>query len=320
MLKGLEISNYRGIRQAKIRGFGQVNIFVGPNGSGKSSVLEAIFLLGASPHGNRDFNFHGAFQGSNYPLIALRHNENGFPSPDLWYGKELRNSISVTYEFDRANASITIVAPSSISWNLSDPPSEELASYLTRIRLLDIRVLLDRSLEQQAWDQLLNIRGDRILRQVMNEVYGLNIESLTYSAYNQSLKALFTDRNYALNIDDLGAGMRIAFRMIIAILLSQDSATLAEEFDGYQHVESFPRFVRALMSVSARTRAQLFLATHNVETVANFIEQSRSKTAAVDLKVFQTSLSKDGVFEASPFTAEEAESLISGGFDIRRTS
>ena len=320
MLTAIEIKNYRGIQQGKISGFGQVNLFVGPNGSGKSSLLEAIFL--GAVEKSAEFYFQGLFQNSRLALIAQRHNESNFPSVDLCYRKNPSpmNPISITYDFgsEKQSVSIQSAPDSSSSFTSNKIPVD--SAFFKRMRFLDIRVLLDRGVEQRAWDQLLNIRGDREIRSVLNKVYGLNIESLTYSANSQTLKALFADRNYALNIDDLGAGIRIAFRMMIAILLSEESAVLAEEFDGYQHIESFPRFVSALIQVSKKAQTQLFLATHSLETVRNFIEQARNGANSIDLRVYQTSLSKDGLFEASSFSAEEAETLMTGGFDVRRTS
>src|SRR5436853_7260436 len=39
------ISRFRGIRDLKLEGLGQINLLVGENNSGKTSVLEALFLF-----------------------------------------------------------------------------------------------------------------------------------------------------------------------------------------------------------------------------------------------------------------------------------
>src|SRR5579859_1399688 len=41
----LRINGFRGLRDLKIEGLGQVNLFVGNNNSGKTSVLEALSLF-----------------------------------------------------------------------------------------------------------------------------------------------------------------------------------------------------------------------------------------------------------------------------------
>lgn len=43
-LQWIEIENYRGIRKAKLKDFGDINVIVGKNNSGKSTILESIYL------------------------------------------------------------------------------------------------------------------------------------------------------------------------------------------------------------------------------------------------------------------------------------
>lgn len=45
MFHQIDIQNFRGIRNAAIKGLGQVNLFWGRNNCGKSSLLDAIFLV-----------------------------------------------------------------------------------------------------------------------------------------------------------------------------------------------------------------------------------------------------------------------------------
>jgi hypothetical protein len=321
MLTSIEVENYRGIHEGRIDGFGSVNLFTGPNGSGKSTLLEAIFVPAGIPTPNFQQNpafFYESHYGhpGSVPLIALRHNEGqNFPTANMWFRKDPTKQLKITYHFGTEKAVLASVNPSSFSWSPNPSPQ---VSIFSRMKFLDIRVLLDKIVEQRGWDQLLNTRGDRELVKVMNQVYSLNLESFSYSGNTQALKALFTDRDYALNIDDLGVGMRTALRMFTSILLTKDSIILGEEFDGYQHNQTFPAFVKALFSLSRRMNTQLFLATHSFETLRAFVEESKSSPAG-GLKIFQTALSPDGIFKASSLTAEDAEALIAGGFDLRKT-
>ncbi len=311
MLTGIEITNYRGIRAGKVDGFGTVNILVGPNGSGKSCLLEAIFMGG---HGHPGFIFQDHI-GRQEPVLSLRHNEHGFPNDGFWFRKATGEPIRIDYRFGSYISKLILSHGQRLGWK--EGLREGFASFFAGLKLLDVRLLLDSTVEHNAWDQLLNIRGDRDLVRVMNQVYKLNLESFSYSVTPRALKALFTDRDFALNIDDLGAGMRIAFRLFISILLTRESALLVEEFDGYQHAGTFPRFVEALFALAVRAKSQLFLATHSHETVEAFVREAQKPGANVELKVFQTSLTPDGTFRASCLSGAEAETLISGGFDIR---
>jgi len=64
------------------------------------------------------------------------------------------------------------------------------------MRLLDVRLLLDKELERLAWDSVLAIRADRGLAKVLKDVYGLEVESFSYSAGSNALKVLLRDRDY----------------------------------------------------------------------------------------------------------------------------
>jgi len=305
MLRSIRIQNYRGIAEGHVENLGRVNLFVGPNGSGKSTVLEAVFL-GASGR-NPSFDFE------QKPIIQLRHNEDQFPSPHCWYRRDRKRTLEMTYGFPDHSASLRIN-------DVGSHPlvSAAMSSYFPVMRFLDIRMLLSKALEWQSWDALVQRRGDRMLRRVMGDVYGLAIESFTYSPSEQVLLVLFSDRDYALRVDDLGAGMRIALRLFMSVLLCKDSAVLAEEFDGYQHIESFPRFVRTLSELSRVNNTQLFLATHSLETIGAFVEEATERPET-DLRVYQTSLNPDGNFQAAGLTAEDAATLVAGGFDVRRS-
>ncbi len=45
IIKDLRLRNFRGIKEADLKGFTGINIFVGRNGSGKSSVLESLYTI-----------------------------------------------------------------------------------------------------------------------------------------------------------------------------------------------------------------------------------------------------------------------------------
>src|SRR5437763_2995480 len=46
MIQSLEISNYRGFKNLRLKNLSRVNIIVGDNGSGKTALLESLFLAG----------------------------------------------------------------------------------------------------------------------------------------------------------------------------------------------------------------------------------------------------------------------------------
>lgn len=60
VIKGIEISDFRGIHTGKINSFKKFNLLVGPNNSGKSSILEMLYLAStANQFATLEFNMGG---------------------------------------------------------------------------------------------------------------------------------------------------------------------------------------------------------------------------------------------------------------------
>lgn len=319
MLKSVEIERFRGIREGRVEGLAPVTIFVGPNGSGKSTLLEAIFC-GAGVVGGNNFYAWSSnkFQSRNGGLFAIRHNEGSFPSEDVFYGKRSEEGASIGLVLEPSER-LTLVfedkpRPRQMRWKSEVSP--DAADFFVRAKLLDFNVLFDAHTEDLLWDELLNRRLDRELKEVMNRVYGLDIESFSYTRGGRGLKVLFGDRDFALRIDDLAGGMRLAFRAFAATLLARDSAVLIEEFDGYQHAEAMPRFAEAMLELASRAGAQLFLATHSLESVRAFVSVKGFEDR---VKVVQTDLAPDGSLKTAALGADVVENLIEAGVDVRST-
>jgi AAA15 family ATPase/GTPase len=308
MLTGIEIENFRGIRKGKVDGFGAVNVVVGPNGSGKSSLLEAIFL------GAAESNQAMIGGESVRSVLTERHNERNFPSVDMHYGKDGERVIEVIYDFEGNTAPLS-VTKSDIGWK-PNGIQDGLRRWFAASKFLDIRLLLDTAVEQALWDAVLAIRADRDIVKTLNEVYKLSIEGLSYSKHSDVLKVLFSNRNYSLNVDDLGAGMRIALRVLMLAMLMNDGALIIEELDAYQHVDSMPEFTRALVAMARENSTQLFLATHSEETIGGFVEAAKDE--GVGFRLIQTSLSADGVLETASFDAIQTSDLHDAGVDVRQ--
>ena len=318
MLEEIKIQNFRGIREGHVKDFGPVNIFVGPNGSGKSSLLEAIFAGSTGPqlrNGNAEIR--------NRDLMGKRRGEGHFPSADIVFGKDPQKKVKIEYHESERDHPVSWVASFSpqgakVRWEVNGQQKNDGSpNSVENGELLDVSVLFSSESEKRWWDDLLNIRGDRELVKALKEVYQIEIESFSYTTRGAGLKTLFSDRDFALKIDDLAAGIRIAFRIFAAVRLASNSRVLVEEFDGYQHVESFPRFAKVLLKLAHDSKTQLFMATHNLESIRFFLNAAEDLEFE-GLNVFQTRLDANGAFDAVRLTMKDARTLLDGGVDIRK--
>lgn len=326
MLTGISLSRFRGILEAHVEGFARVNLFVGKNGSGKSTLLESIYTVGTqagSPAG---------------PLMQLRDGSRDYNSrseplhwqDSFWFGRDKTSPLKIDLVFGAAQT-VRLIAPlgeraatlASIIKGQPTPFSAkvvgaDIVKYLSAMRIADARSLLNRNTEQQLWDLALNERLDRTLVKAINDIYSLNLEGFSYSSQASVLKALFNDRPYALDVDDLGAGMRIAIRLFLNLIPAKGGALLVEEFDAYQHVGALEKLAASLFRIATDLNVQVFLTTHSEETVRSFVSNDGIPERD-QIRVFQTSLSPTGEFKAALLKAPQAATLLEAGVDVRRT-
>jgi len=78
MFNQLEVYNFRGIREARIDGLGQLNLFWGKNNCGKSSLLDALFLVSGMSNPMLPLTINQMRQYGNVTLDGLKVNFYGF--------------------------------------------------------------------------------------------------------------------------------------------------------------------------------------------------------------------------------------------------
>lgn len=155
--------------------------------------------------------------------------------------------------------------------------------------------------------------GHREIMASFREIYGKEIRALTYTGRG-SLLADVDPR--PLRLDDLGAGMRVAVRVLMAAMVCSGSALLLEEFDAYQHKASLAQLARTLCKMAVDRSVQLFMTTHSLESVHAFV----AGAAGLDdggLKIFPLELGADGTLTARGMERGDALRLLEAGVDLR---
>jgi len=156
MIEQLAIHRFRGVRRGKLEDFGKFNVLIGPNNSGKTSVLEMLYLTGAS---GRDCALRSEtlyekvqqmvekkMEGSQNKLDAIDETLSGFaplavdftgraPWSRIWqrHGQSsrweagpadvtLENSLDVHLKFLKGNHVLRM-------FRLIPPPSDDIKNY-----------------------------------------------------------------------------------------------------------------------------------------------------------------------------------------------
>ncbi len=315
MLEVLDIHGLRGIREGQLQSLGRVNLLIGPNGCGKSTILEALSIL-AAHYFRRD------------PMGEIRrdrlHKRRNEPDPaaSLWYGRQPRATLGISAKFKNRTVTLNLAAqfPSGYSEQadppqLPDPATEPAVEYLQKLLFLDAERALSRQVEESLWDATFMAGAHHELIRVFEGIYGLKLRSVTFTKGHDFLVDI---EPRPLRLDDLGAGMRIAFRILIAALVTEGSALLLEEFDAYQYKTSLGRLAEALCEIAEKKRVQLFMTTHSLESVHAFLKAAESQGRPDDwVKVYPLTLSHDGVLTSKGMRRTEAQNLMTYGLDLR---
>ncbi len=307
MIRNITLRNFRGIKSGSIKDLSSINLFVGPNGSGKSTLLQSVIFL------KKMHDVHDDFYRSSQKQEPLEIDIG------LSYGRRPKEETSVTLKIGPITVSAAVVFTPSSGYQKTgsaDLP-EETKNVLENTHILDASILLNTENEEYTWEKAVERRLDKQLTTLANSIYGLNIEGFTYVSRSSTLKVLFSDKDFALNLDNLGSGIQIGIRLFLWALLSSNGILLIEEFDAYQHVSALKEIAKGLCSLAKTNQLQMFLTTHSLETVKAFVTAAQDESNEL-LSVYQTDLSAQGDFRSAALTAKEVKLLLSSGVDVRK--
>ena len=309
MLKSIQIEGFRGIRTGKLEGLSRINILIGPNGCGKSTILEAIHITAAS------WFRHDVINEERISNLRKRRNEKNFSG---WSFKHLyQTPVVITLSIGGANIPYKVtISPNGNSLS-HDPAALENNSppheFLRKLLFLDAPRALSNIVENQLWKEAFLLGAHNDLMALFEKIYGRRVRNLTFTLDGDLLVDI---EPVPLRLDDLGGGMRIAFRLLLAALMTGGSALLLEEFDAYQYKTSLEKLAEALCDIADRRDVQLFMTTHSLESVHAFLTAAAPR-ADDWIKVFPLSLDAEGELRTRGMPRSDALGLMAAGMDLR---
>lgn len=363
MIRSLSIKNFRGIKEGRIEGLGQVNIFIGKNNSGKSTLLDLLCFIKAPFKPSNEF---GEFVLESLLQRRIRRNV----SAEIEFFREYlpKNEIEVEAKFDN-EAKLNLTAHHErrrIRYNLLSPdsrklittfsmntkgmpniqaarssgtptepleflfqaykerPSTDMIDIWTYVNKNNVRknlefvsgiVLVDadfvrkiEKIENAYWAEILKRRGDKQLRDVLNQTYGLSIEGFSFANYRNGSSKLFSMLPaISMHIDDYGDGFRYAFSILTVASQAKNTALLLEEPEVHQHEGALRPLFEALRKLAMNNKLQIFISTHSLDVIRIWTRLTE------DVKTYHLILNGDGKLEVRPIASTDAKLMMDLG-------
>jgi len=346
-LKNLTIKNFRGFDTLEINNFSQINLFVGKNNSGKTSILESIFLLigMSNPMLSCTINqFRGLNIVSAKQLQYLFHNlkvENR-PSFIGTFNDESERQLNIEAKFllnesPVINSSIStpVIKGLDLNFSIRKRHAQELSrksSITFDNDVINQQIPGDYSEDQYA----VFVSPNKNDLDALNR-YSEIIKRKTGDSILKSLKAF--DNNIAdihllpdgiyfdiKGIDELvpsnimGDGIRRFLIIATSVAERQDSVVCIDEIENGLHYSAYKLLWESLISLSQRHNVQLFISTHNIETLTclkNLLEKEEHKAMRELTQVFTVSKTINAGYKAYRYSYDGFKDAIEHETEIR---
>ncbi|WP_440772699.1 ATP-dependent nuclease [Natronorubrum sp. DTA28] len=353
MLEGLKIKKFKGIQKGDIDSFEDINIFIGPNNSGKSTILDSIYILNHifEPNdilGNHILDYLTSKKAGNTNLEGLhwKYNSDEYSTITPVIRQNDSDGVGIGLNYNMLEWKVgnhlelkEVLEDGEIKRSVSSQKGrrtyDSINEYLQRSReellveyLLDLRETLSdtyyihsgvfqvlEQVEKQVWGGLYQDRSDKKVISKLNEVYGTNIDQLSYVPISDEpeLQMLFDD--YAAQPGSLGDGFRYAFALFAGIEAYSPSTILVEEPENHQHPSAYRGIAESISEYSAVSDRQFFITTHSFDFLNYLIDSTSNKDVGV--KTYHLTLD-EGDLEVRELDDPDIEVLKDLGIDPRR--
>ncbi len=187
-------------------------------------------------------------------------------------------------------------------------------SFLHDLILIDSGFTRDTRVEQRLWPLLISDRRDKMLTHMLREVYGMDVESLTYTLSENGYELVVMLPKYSVRVDDLGDGARYFVRMLMVLSMLRDTTLLLEEPETAHHCRALADITRWIVRSAKERNLQVLATTHSLETVDHFL--AACTESSVEFGLHHTEL-KDGVLTCRSVDRNDARVLMDMGVDPR---
>ena len=291
MFDKIKIERFRGIRNASLEGFKQINLFFGKNNCGKSSLLESIFLASglSNPLLPIHVNFMRGYNKSRLHDLKLDfYNLDSTLPIHIRIDNEEKRDLSLSlFELNLNNVSLNADDTNIISnrneekYGLKFEFQVNEKNFESQLRFeADVTRVLPKEYVESLrctylspkYDFNASIQGLKNILQNKDEhfiVDGLQlieprVKDFIYTD-NEMLVDVGLEKRIPVNM--MGDGARKIVSLLTAVYDCKDGALLVDEISNGFHYSVMGNLWKVLIDAAIRNNTQLFITTHDTDSI-----------------------------------------------------
>jgi len=344
-VKGLEVEGYRGLRQASLTDFAEINVFVGRNGSGKSSLLEALYIA-LKPHeglgyvvkrrgwfglASAEALFHGrgkearvkaSFGDGSWEEVTIRRGVPTAEHLDTLKAKGL--DVGKLYALDlslKGRVAGDVIFYVDSSGRYSPILLREDIRAVHNAVFIDWNSAYAYGTPEEAYATMMEEGGEEAKEAVVKTLQAEyeELRDITVLRVHGKWVLHLVFRERAIPYYAAGDGIRHALMYLMAVFTSKEAVLLMEEPELHAHPSLMEVVASSILHTHHERKNQVFLSTHSLELIEMLIEQAEKLGLKdQDLKIYRLAL-KNGVLYSKVYTLSEALDAVKKlEWDLRR--
>ena len=315
-IKEIRIENFRGFDKLDISNFGQINLFVGKNNCGKSSLLESIFLsAGMSNPGlpTNINNIRGLYKSVNdlkylfhklkldkivkFSILTKNNIERSLEIRPKFKQNLKKNNIEKILEDESTlmTSSTTIPEISGVDLYFTKKEkhnkTEKGRSSFFYINEQEIKYNLDKKYQEKMhavyitseikeknallkYSEIVKRKKEAVILSAIQEI---DSKIISIQALPDGLYFNHSDFDELIPSNIFGDGIRRYLNIVTTVAEKPNSIILIDEIENGLHYTAYSSLWNSILSLSKELNVQLFLTTHNIETLKYFKEALENK-------------------------------------------
>jgi len=297
-IRGVSITNFKGIAKCNIENIARINLVLGKNDSGKSSILEAIF-----------FTFK-EYIGNTLGDIMSRRTDVFTGGREIWFKYNIRHPINISAKLEsgstiglrltmvKTQISTTLygsyggIDEKKPRWRIPGSTymgtdftfsmgaekiaripihgvnKSELARFASNIVFIDGQ---SKSMISGIETELAKIKyggKSRAFGKILKKCYGKgqSWEFLPHLDTPDQIRLTFKEAGRSVFASDLGDGFRLGLFILSMMFNRTNTCFLIEEIENHQHLGSLRQLLKTIVEIAGRNNLQVFITTHSADT------------------------------------------------------